>query len=304
MDTAIVARPTRRPEIDQAIQGLLSELKDNSAMIYKAEIDRFLEWAGQAEGLGSPAVVLSAYLHYLRSDKALSGSTINKKHVILRRFFEWLKRVGVIDAATQAEVNAVKRQKVQGSKAGNWLTLDQLQCLINAPDRSTESGRRDRAALALLIGCALRRSEVCSVTWDQIVRRGKSWAIRNLSRKHGRMQDYVAVPDWVMEILEEHRTLGASGRIIYSYDRHGNKRDSIAPESLYRIVKQYAAQCGFEVISPHDLRRSWARAASTKGVPLTQIQVHLGHASVTTTQQYINEIMDLDTLSDAVQLEV
>jgi site-specific recombinase XerD len=55
-----------------------------------------------------------------------------------------------------------------GIRVGNWLSVRQAQSLLNAPDLSTVRGLRDRAILAVLLGCGLRRSEVAALTFGNI----------------------------------------------------------------------------------------------------------------------------------------
>ena len=54
----------------------------------------------------------------------------------------------------------MKGARKLGIRAGNWLTKEQASQILQAPDTATVKGKRDRAVLALLIGCGLRRSEV------------------------------------------------------------------------------------------------------------------------------------------------
>jgi site-specific recombinase XerD len=61
--------------------------------------------------------------------------------------------------------------KQQGVRAGNWLLNEQANVLLNAPDPSALKGKRDRAILALLISCALRRAELVGLEVDEIQQR-------------------------------------------------------------------------------------------------------------------------------------
>jgi site-specific recombinase XerD len=72
----------------------------------------------------------------------------------------------------------VKSAKSQGIRVGNWLSLRQAQALLSAPDTTTTKGLRDRAIIAVLLGCGLRRSEVAALTFGHVQQRdaaGASW---------------------------------------------------------------------------------------------------------------------------------
>ncbi|MGA3027551.1 MAG: tyrosine-type recombinase/integrase [Bryobacteraceae bacterium] len=73
-------------------------------------------------------------------------------------------------------------------RVGNWLSLQQAQKLLNAPDVTTGKGLRDRATLAVLLGCGLRRSEVAALTLRHIQQRDNRWCIVDLVGKHGRVR--------------------------------------------------------------------------------------------------------------------
>ena len=51
-----------------------------------------------------------------------------------------------------------------GIRVGNWLSLQQAQALLNTPDVTTRKGLRDREMFAVLLGCALRQSELAALT--------------------------------------------------------------------------------------------------------------------------------------------
>ena len=69
----------------------------------------------------------------------------------------------------------VRGAKVQGTRTGNWLTKAQAEKLINSPDCTTLMGRRDRAMLAVMIGCGLRREEVAQLRLQDVQQRDGCW---------------------------------------------------------------------------------------------------------------------------------
>jgi integrase/recombinase XerD len=58
----------------------------------------------------------------------------------------------------------------RASGPGNWLLRDQANELLNAPDPTTLKGKRDRAILALLVGCGLRRAELPRLSVENGIR--------------------------------------------------------------------------------------------------------------------------------------
>lgn len=84
---------------------------------------------------------------------------------------------------------------------GNWLSLQQAQDLLSAPNIRTLKGLRDRAMLAVLLGCGLRRSEVAMLTFAHIQSRDVRWCIVDLVGKHGRVRT-APMPIWVKVAID------------------------------------------------------------------------------------------------------
>ena len=80
-------------------------------------------------------------------------------------------------------------------RTGNWLTLQQAQRLLAAPDPETTKGLRDRVLLGLLVACGLRRGELAGLEFADVAQREGRWAIVDLVGKHGRVRT-VPMPSW------------------------------------------------------------------------------------------------------------
>jgi site-specific recombinase XerD len=71
-----------------------------------------------------------------------------------------------------------------------------------APSAETLRGKRDRAILAVLLGCGLRRSELVHLKWEDVQQREGHWAIVDLVGKGGHIRT-VPIPDWVKKRVDE-----------------------------------------------------------------------------------------------------
>jgi integrase len=79
----------------------------------------------------------------------------------------------------------VKGVKKLGVRLGNWLTADEARRFWQAPDASRLKGKRDRAILAVLLGCGLRRRELADLDFAHLQQREEHWAIVDLVGKGG-----------------------------------------------------------------------------------------------------------------------
>jgi len=95
---------------------------------------------------------------------------------------------GLLAPDLAAGIARVKSAKSLGVRAGNWLSLRQAQALLNAPDITTLKGLRDRAIIAVLLGCALRRSEVAALAMGHVQQRDGRLCIVDLYGQHSRVR--------------------------------------------------------------------------------------------------------------------
>jgi site-specific recombinase XerD len=84
---------------------------------------------------------------------------------------------------------------------GNWLTAEQGAALLQCPDTERLKGKRDRALLAVLLACGLRRHEAVELNFTHIQQREQRWAIVDLIGEAGHMRT-IPMPDWVKQVLD------------------------------------------------------------------------------------------------------
>lgn len=182
---------------------------------------------------------------------------------------------GILSDVAMGALERIKGAKRSGERLGTWLEVPAVELLLEAAQ-----GPRDRALIACMVGCGLRRAEVCSLDWAQWQQRGQRWLWVDIAGKGGRVRS-VPAPEWVAEYVEAYRA-GASGRVF-----------PFGVDTAYLIVRDTARTAGLGEVRPHDLRRSYAQLSRNGGASLEQIQQTLGHASIQTTERYLNKNLEL-----------
>jgi integrase len=214
---------------------------------------------------------------------------------------------GLLAPELAAGIARVRSAKSVGIRMGNWLSVRQAQSLLNAPDVSTVRGLRDRAILAVLLGCGLRRSEVAALTFVHVQQRDGRWCIVDLKGKHGRIRT-APMPTWVKLAIDAWTTAAsiADGHVFRPVNRADQLgREGLGEKVVWQLIKPYAETAGVPGIAPHDLRRTCAKLCRAAGGELEQIQMLLGHASVQTTERYLGTRQDLvHAPNDAIKLRV
>jgi site-specific recombinase XerD len=265
----------------------------HSKRAYARAIADFLSWW---QHVGRPPLNKAAVQRYRvqLEYRRLAPASVNVRLSAIRKLFAEAADNGLIARELAIGVSGVKGARIAGVRTGHWLTREEAERLLLLPDANTNKGKRDRVILALLLGCGLRRNELAQLTFEDIQQREGRWVVADLVGKGGRIRT-VPMPNWAKCRLNEWAdVLGAvAGPIL----RRVNKRDVIAqagmtPEALFRVVKQYSAKIG-DGIAPHDLRRTFAKLAHRGRAPLEQIQLSLGHSSVSTTERYLGVRQDL-----------
>jgi len=223
----------------------------------------------------------------------ISPATVNLQLSAIRRLVREARRVGAIDGQQAAELIEVGGLPQRGARTGNWLTKEQTRAILAVPNRKTLRGRRNYCVLALLIGCALRRSELAALEVETLQRRDGRWVLADLAGKGGRVRT-VAVPAWVMRGIDEWKAAAKikGGRLIR---RLTLAAEGLSEYAIWEIVSHAAAKIGVANLGPHDLRRTCAKLCRSKGGDIEQIQFMLGHESIRTTQIYLGTMQNLET---------
>jgi site-specific recombinase XerD len=306
METQIITT-TEDQNLELLLETTLSAVGQGSRPVYAGAIRAYVVWARTNYQPNAYASLL-AYRSNLE-EKGLQFGTINRIMSALRGYFRTAYTMGMVDEKIYRQIREVKNIPTQGQKRGNWLSVDQATALLALPDVDSWAGRRDRAILAVMLGCGLRRAEVANLCWKHITLHDGVWHIEDILGKHNRTRTIPMAP-WVMEVMDEYwptdHVMGRdpNSRIFMSHDRHGNLHESLTPHTIWMIVKHYATLCRVPNLRPHDLRRTYAELSRRGGAQLEEVQQLLGHASLTTTQRYLALGVDPQRAKEFIHIEV
>jgi site-specific recombinase XerD len=156
--------------------------------VYNLGLHEFIAWYGQEPRPGFTKATVSAWRVALEA-RDLGAVSINVRITAVRKLAAEAADNGLLAPELAAGIARVKSAKSMGVRMGNWLSLKQAQGLLNSPDITTTKGLRDRAIIAVLLGCGLRRSEVAAFTMGHIQQRDGRWCIVDLFGKHGRVRN-------------------------------------------------------------------------------------------------------------------
>jgi site-specific recombinase XerD len=159
------------PDLEHVKSAVLVSLRSpESQRSYRRSIDDFVCWYCSEPRLSFNKTVVTRYRVHLE-DRLLAPGTINVRLAAVRRLAYEAADTGLLSPDLAAGIRRVKGAKKLGMRLGNWLTVEEARALWQLPNMYTVKGKRDRAILAVLLGCGLRRRELIDLTFDHIQRR-------------------------------------------------------------------------------------------------------------------------------------
>jgi site-specific recombinase XerD len=267
---------------------------EHSRRAYERALFDFFHWH---RGAGRPQLnkaVVQRYAAELR-EAGMAASSINQRLSAIRKLALEAADNGALDPQVANGIQAVKGARREGRRTGNWLTREEAQMWLTAPDVCKVKGRRDRALLAILIGCGLRRSEAAGLTFNHVQQRDGRWVLVDLIGKRDKIRS-VPMPNWTKIAIDEwSKASGVIEGLVLRAVNKGDRMvgDGITPQAIYNIIVGYADELKKNGVAPHDLRRTFAKLAHKGGAAIDQIQLSLGHESIQTTEDYLGVEQDL-----------
>jgi site-specific recombinase XerD len=221
--------------------------------------------------------------------RGLGGATIRHRLASLASLFEYLCEK---NAVTHNPVKGVERPRTESGEGKTPAIGDhQARDLLAAPTADTIKSKRDRAILSTLLFHALRREELCKLKVKDAQHARKGVPHLKVSGKGGKTR-YLPLHPGTAALIHDY--LGAAGhgtdengalfRPIRN-NRTGRLENAITADGVYKLVRAYSAELGFE-IGAHALRATAATNALDHQADIAKVQEWLGHANIATTRIY------------------
>jgi integrase/recombinase XerD len=232
-----------------------------------------------------PATVTPAHVHGFAYGKGLSGkapspSTVSVRLAALRGFYDFARRMRMID---RNPADDVKRPR-NSDPTPRGLTGDELRRLL-AETGNTPAGVRDRALIITAVLTGLRRAEVLALRAGDLELRGASTYYH--VRTKGGAQRFRELPapalHAICDALTAQRTpleTLPAGAPLFAISSHG----------FYKNLRAYAKRAGLSGVTPHALRHSAAKLRRDSGASIEDVGSFLGHRSLHTTSRYLQRL--------------
>jgi integrase/recombinase XerD len=246
-----------------------------------------LHLARFAAGRGAAAETLTrhdleAFVRQLMAD-GYSPRSVARTVAGVRGFYKHLLVSRVIATNPAEDVTPPRAWR----ELPRYLSVDEVDALLAAPDVDTPRGRRDRALIDLLYATGLRVSELVSLKPSDV---NLEVGVLTCIGK-GDKQRIVPVGDQAVDSLRNYLS-GARGALLRGQSSpwlfpSGRGTAALTRVGFWKLLKQYARKGGIATaVSPHVLRHSFATHLLDRGADLRAIQMMLGHAALSTTQIY------------------
>lgn len=215
-----------------------------------------------------------------RDGETASPSTRIVRMAALGNFFGFLQDMNLVE---RNPADKLKRPKNE-SPAPKGVSTSELHRLLAAiPD--SDSGRRDRAVVVVMVLAGLRRAEALGLRRGNLEEQDGATYYR--TKVKGGRERYRELPAPALEAIRAYwRSRGRELEELAAEERLLPVSDSV----FYRNLARYAEHAGLEHVTPHAMRHTSAKLRRQTGATLEEVQEHLGHRSVATTALYLRRM--------------
>jgi site-specific recombinase XerD len=285
-----ISRAIPEREMELFVAAFLSRWQGNSQIAYSSDVRTFRDWCAENDlhPFDARRVHIEAYVRYLREDRKNVPSTINRRIISIRQFFE----IAIDDdymVKNPCRNVIVPRARLDLSKKVS-MNREEVQRFLRA---AYDTSASEYAMCALMAYLGLRVTEACNLDVGDVLQFSKGHRVVVFVGKGG---DPACLPQPPVVMRALDAVIDELGR------REGPlflRRDGsrMTRRSADRVVKRHAKTAGIGMsVSPHTLRHSAITNAIDAGIPLREVQIAARHRDISTTiRLYDRGRFNLDT---------
>jgi len=252
---------------------------------YRRDLDRLQSWANK-NGKETSELTRADLRKWIASlsREGLAPASIARAVSATRGFFKFLMLDGHIKTHPAEDLDTPQRF----SYLPKFLTEDEINRLLAAPDVSTEEGIRDRAVLEIMYATGLRVSELVGLKQADVDLLAGLVVCHGKGNKERRVPLGKSAIHWLQQYAAVKAQYGKQTTPHVFLHRGRPFTRQIA----WSMIKRHAEKAGIKNVSPHTLRHSFATHLLQHGADSRSVQALLGHSDISTTQIYTH-ITDL-----------
>ena len=225
--------------------------------------------------------VVRGYLASMQQEN-VTNTTRARNVAAMKSFFRFLYVEKLTDVNLAELLDGPRKEKV----LPKYLTIEEVERLLAAPDVTTNNGCRDKAMLELLYASGLRVSELINLRLTDVS--FEMAYVRCFGK--GSKERGIPLGQYALDALDRYIN-ACRADVMNSWQTDvlflNKSGKGLTRQGFWKIIKKYGQEAGITAdITPHVLRHSFATHLLSNGADLRAIQEMLGHADIATTQIY------------------
>lgn len=262
---------------------LEKSLSENTVMAYASDLDKLIQYLKE-ENINIMDVSLDDLENFATGLRDIGIHPRSQARILsgIRSFFHFL----LIEDYIQQDPSELLESPQIGKHLPDILSVEEIDNLINAIDRSTKEGQRNCAILETLYSCGLRVSELCNLRISDLYLDEGFIKVEGKGSK----QRLVPISPKAIKEIKNYFLTRSDGLIKPEFEDYvfiSRFGKNISRIMVFHIIKELADKIGLKKsISPHTFRHSFATHLLEGGANLRAIQSMLGHESIGTTEIY------------------
>ncbi len=234
----------------------------NTEISYERDIKNAIQFFKQHD-IDTPDKVtetnVNSYMLWLEREN-LSAATISRRIAALRSFFDYLKMIGEADSNPAQDVKPPRVEK----RMPSFMTSEDMERLLEQPDRQSVKGIRDKAMLELLCSTGIRVSELINLKLDELdLKRGYIVCRTSANERWIGFSDPAAA---AIDLYLKYARAIILGEKENPYLFVNYQGDQMSRQGFWKLLKKYAKKADIAAdITPHTLRQTFIMKRLIKG---------------------------------------